>query len=911
MTKTLRELEDKLLMLESNKELFSISESLKMAASIRDTALEDSQLTEACDADTSVSEKRREILERTKSFIDTTIEDIVNDNQDFPNNDDLYVENYPESRKELAEIIHDELSSPLWNNDFTDFMSVIPEWNSHRETLHIIEEHCTKNRYTVLLMGEYQTGKTTTLDALCDGRHIGKIGVGSATSAVPVSVSYCEKEDIKVDRKTDEDLKRILSCLTEHLDGFREGFNLKDQKSRAHWLKELEKFRLSEECPRDIRPLAVCSLILKYYGTPELDETLNKLSSVSDASKYTYFPSELNDRWSKDGVDAFDIHEAAFVFISHIDCYIDSPTLKRLGCTLIDCPGLFNNKYDTEVTTQIMSKVHAILYLLPYHKAIGEDVCESLYKIQRDFRDVHRKLFIANNLSSKLDNQFIDGNIKEIQRLFGKDKDVTCYDAHLAYLGMFKQSQDNGQLKSEDITHFCRPIDRINPILRTKQTITFATFEEAWEYHTKGYNDIPEKTSDALIQASGINQLIENLRSFIEENEAYAVIFTEGINKMNERLTQVRNGLHSKFVESYCLGSEKVAEIWKKRIEKAKEFDTKAGTIVHGHIFTKRNNRDSLSDRLSDDIYAKLFTESVYEELSRNIAATIYENKYDIFKLAIKKNDNDHHELKKFISPLIETEITYIVESRLNYWNSIMSSGSDASFKGIFEPEMDILENRLLQEWHKTYADDKSFTNRMSDFLCISRETSNFGIKCNDKHGVNISIKAKDVMPELLAEVTVVAACIATAIAWYISFVICSAIAGGGIVVANPATAFLAMIALLGGSILIGAKGPEAIKKEFINRISKKIRKELNKQDIASKFNTMISNELNRRLKSFEETVHVDFEKLDNERDIATSRSDKAVEADCFRAAHIIANINAQLKVYGSFKEKHVRHEQA
>ena len=64
-------------------------------------------------------------------------------------------------------------------------------------------------------------------------------------------------------------------------------------------------------------------------------------------------------------------------------------------------------------------------------------------------------------------------------------------------------------------------------------------------------------------------------------------------------------------------------------------------------------------------------------------------------------------------------------------------------------------------------------------------------------------------------------------------------------------------------------------------------------------------------MRSFEETLHVDFEKLNNEKDIATSRSDDAVEADCFRAAHIIANINAQLKVYGSFKGKHVRHEQA
>ena len=911
MVEKLRELEEKLLILESNRELFSIVERLKMAVSIRNAALNDSQLAESCESDAELSEKRGEIFERSKTFINATIEAILTDNPDFPNNENLLVDNYSESQNELLNIVVNELGNTLSDNAFSDFMSAIPEWNSHRDTLRTIEEHCSKNRYTVLLMGEYQTGKTTTLDALCDGRHIGKIGVGSATSAVPVSVSYCEKEDIKVGRKTDEELKGILYGLTEHLDGFRENFDLKDQKSRAHWLKELEEFRLSKDCPKDVRPLAVCSFILKHYGTPELDYALNEIKKVSDAPKYTYFPEKLNDRWSKGGASAFDVKESVFVFISHIDCHIDSPTLKRLGCTLIDCPGLFHNKYDSEVTTQIMSKVHAILYLLPYQKSIGEDVCESLYKIQRDFRDVHRKLFIANNLSSKMDNAFVQDNMSEIQRLFGKDKDVTYYDAHLAYLGMFKHSQGNGQLMSEDITHFCRPIERTNPILGTKQVIRFATFEEAWEYHTKGYNDIPEKTSDALIQASGINQLIDNLRSFIEANEAYTVIFTDGINKMYHGLTQVRNGLNSKFIEPYRLGSQEVSRKWHEREEKAIEFDKNANAIIHGHIFEKRNNIDTLPARLSDDIYGKLFTESIYDELSRRIAATIYENKYDVFILL-----KDEAELKEFISPLIEKEVTDIVESRLNYWNSMMVNGSDTSFKHIFEPEMEVLESRLLKEWHQIHSNDKDFVNRMNDFLSIPRDSAVFTIKCREKQSANVAIKAKDIMPELFAEILVIAQGIALIIASYLVFLVGSALASGTVTavlggITSPLLLMGAIILLLGGGIAIIWKGTEAIKMEFVNRIGKKIRKQLDDQGIESKFKKMIVSEINRLMRSFEETLHVDFEKLNNEKDIATSRSDEAVEADCFRAAHIIANINAQLKVYGSFKGKHVRHEQA
>jgi hypothetical protein len=73
----------------------------------------------------------------------------------------------------------------------------------------------------------------------------------------------------------------------------------------------------------------------------------------------------------------------------------------------------------------------------------------------------------------------------------------------------------------------------------------------------------------------------------------------------------------------------------------------------------------------------------------------------------------------------------------------------------------------------------------------------------------------------------------------------------------------------------------------------------------------MITSEINRRLESFGEKLHVDFEKLDNERDLATSRSDEVIEDACFTSSQIIANINSQLKLYKCFKEKYVEHDKA
>ena len=117
MIERLTKLKERLLILESGKWLFPIQERLKMAATIRDAILNDTQLAESCDSNIEISEMRRDILERAKSFIDTTIKDVLDDTPKFPNNENLLVENYSESRKELSAIVSEELSSTIGKDD--------------------------------------------------------------------------------------------------------------------------------------------------------------------------------------------------------------------------------------------------------------------------------------------------------------------------------------------------------------------------------------------------------------------------------------------------------------------------------------------------------------------------------------------------------------------------------------------------------------------------------------------------------------------------------------------------------------------------------------------------------------------------------------------------------------------------
>lgn len=900
--------------LQKSADQFSVKQRLSSAQAIRDEITNDEDLNNLCNTNQEISSERTALLGSIKTYIDTIIDQVVKETPAFNANGNEEVQNYSEAKEALINIVDTEQNARI-DDDINNFLSAIPEWNTHIATLETVKKHCDEGRFSILLMGEFQSGKTTTIDALCDGRHIGKIGDGNATTAIPMSVSYSDKENIAICWKTTEELHSILSGLAEYIEDFSIE-KIDNAESRQQWMEKIESLRTSEDYPEDIRPLAVMSLILNYYGTTTLVENQERKYSLSDISQLSCFPNQFANRWRNGGASAFSIDEALFAFIDHIDCRTASSTLKELNCAVFDCPGLFHNQYDTNITIQLMAKVNAIVFILPYHKKGGEDVLKTLKKIKYDFVDVQRKLFITQNVSLKNDNNFVSEIISEVKQLFGNEKEVFCYDANLAYLGKFNQLWKENRATEDDIKFFCKPVTRTNPLTGKAYEISFKSVEEAMQFKLRGYPEDIDKNN--LIKESGIESLIEALRSFIENNAAYSLIFSDGINKMHTGLALTKSTLFIKCIEPYKKKADELSMIYEKRIEDIQTFTMYAQTKISA-IFND-NTGDSLKMRLTNAIHNKLFTKGFYSDVSRSIARLMYEKKFEIAKKGLgsqwaklrngiqkflpedKRKVFNVSQLKDYIQPLVKTNIADNLKNRINYWNSIVSKGEDTSFKEYFDPQMRSLELNLYNEWLNLFGQDTEYKDAMNRFIRIPRNINDFNLQNQHEGNYNIPV---DVTSAILAALDDIMITVGGIIGGITAAIVALLLAG----TSNPVGwVFLAATGVV--AVILTKQQKEKAKEDFIDTMSQDILNKMKENDLDSTLRnnlvtTCVSSYLKVHSDQLNSQKNIMTATMENDRDLALNTPENERELNCFKAAAAIDIINARLKDYSSFKEQY------
>lgn len=904
-------------LLKKDQNIFSIKEQLSHASSIKKHIAEDVSISKACEQDSSLAKDRGQLFDELKTIQDNILAKVLGEKEDENegNYDYTYIHNFTEAKKELAKLVDEELHQQAFADEL---LKTTEEFNIHCKSLQSVSNKCSNDNYTLLLMGEYQTGKTTTLDALCNGRHIGEIGSGTVTSAVPLYISYAEHDKVDVIWKTPDELKQLFVHVGGHIDNFDYNtFNIDDDIQRKTLLSALDNYRTTKDCPKvgdDTRYLSLCSIVLKYYGTPALESQKGQCIRFSDTSRITKFPSSMETRWYSDGVTQFTIEESVFIFISKVECGCPSNTLKEMRSTIIDCPGLFANAYDTEVTMNALTDADAIIFMLPYYAEAGKDIRTSLETLKKNYPDVLRKLILVNNISSAAANSnFADKNVETAKGIFGDDITIVKFDALLSYLGVIRKSYTKGSLTDFDIQHFVKDMKRKvkkAPKSRLRKEIIIESFSDAWKYRSRPFYLDEDVSVEDIIEEGGLYGLVNNILSFVEKNRAYSLIYAKGVSLLKTELNGMRNSMISSYIEPYMSSREDRIKQWQERSTKLKEFEEKKMVVVNNVLFDS-TSQPSLEKRLTNGIYSKLFSENVYNDMINRICSTLYENKGTLFKkcMQLKKSKSEKEaELKSFITPLIEEDITAVIKDRVNYWNSLLSANQDDTYNSIFIPAVSQIESELKLEWKQIYAEDKIFKNRMNDFITISRSTEKFFTNAKKESADLSSVGRSNVFKALLADMSLTITGIASLIASYICFLFLCA-AASSVAVANPIGLMVAMIALLSGGVIVIFKGPDAVKKAFIEKMAVEIRKKLQEENFFDKIRNIVSAENSRLLSSFSSSIQLNKDKFENEKALATQTSETEIEQNCFTAAEIIEIINNQIIVYNGFIIKYVRNE--
>ena len=366
-----------------------------------------------------------------------------------------------------------------------------------RQRLAFLREKHKQERALLVLMGQFQGGKSTTFDALCDGREISPRGNMLKTSACRIAAHYLEAgadEYACVNFKSTSELKAYVFDIINHT------FNEED----IHWLSKREEqgtdgfgyadVRLfasrklseawaccSEEAEEErshgssshyslaeeVERLAIARNILKFYDeyTARYARQSKLVCSISEVARYVVFPSSFSGDMTEDGNGSLKLDDILFVFVKSVDVFIDSEWLRENNCSIVDVPGLGAGSYDKSIAYDVLNEADAVMYILNGQKASLFDTdAQSLLEMSAMGQMLGKPWFFVLNsfITGPLAHNLVETVRKPFLRQYlGLKAEVTVYHAQLFFLAKFAQRQLKGVSSSRDLESFLLLAERM------------------------------------------------------------------------------------------------------------------------------------------------------------------------------------------------------------------------------------------------------------------------------------------------------------------------------------------------------------------------------------------------------------------------------------------------------------------
>lgn len=893
--------------LKKNSQFVDLISQLTISSFIREKIINDKSVEALCSDDLDAAALRKETFDDIKKLQHAIIDTIVKKQKILNTNLDCSVKDFGQAKIDLCDLAKKESNSLKPINEITHPLLINdPQFLSHLDHLSEIEENCSAERYRILIMGEYQSGKTTFIDAI-NGMHIGAIGNGNTTSAVPIEISYSEERNVIPLFKRKEDLLGLLSSIQKYIKDFSvANFDLDNVEERNALYEKVDDFRHDKDnCPKvkepGLKTLAICSLILKYYGDEKLENIKSGSVQLEKIATFSSFPERIETRWYKKGGDNFSFEEAVFAFVRKFQCFIPSENLKSLNCTLVDSPGLFSNDYDTKITEEEMKNANAILYLLPYDKEVGKDTCGSLYILRNDHPNFLRKLFLVNNRSFVDKKNFYETNREVIKEMFGPAMELYKIDARLAYLGTLKESYDNNKLSRDEITNFILSCQNATEEENPEDDVSayFNSFLEAWDdciYPYKRFlRSVNTPTPKDVVERSKLLIVLRKLLEFIETNMVYSIIVSEGIHKLYKELDSMRKGLILQYVKPYLIKKTNLEKEWENRFDVSSKFSKSAKRIVNRHFFEDIDGTPSLHQRLSRIAYSTVFTEDSIDLMIISICKKIYNNKWSLAKCGKNKT-----KIEKLITPEITKLFSDFISNRIKgNWNDLLQNGQNQILSDAFISEIKLIETELDSLWQDLFANDDDFISSRNIYFELSKDASNITMGVPQNKSANFSTGSLPLMGAILNDI----ATITTAILVFLTPTIVSIALA---VTSNPAGWVVGGVATILAGGYYAITGDDWMETKFIKSQAPIIKKEISDKGLGDTLYKLIEKEMKISLEKYAAYLEVNIKRMSDERDIALSTPEEEKERKCYASLKELIEINENISDYVEFCNRHI-----
>lgn len=620
----------------------------------------------------------------------------------------------------------------------------IPE--KYARELEGIRKKCLENQFEIVLVGEFQGGKSTTFNALCDGRDLSPRGLGGGgikTSAAVISaqnISDNEKKDgldewAEITFKTKYEIQKSMfellhSDLTDDKafknslklthDDFiarmsdpSEFARLLDLDSPVHrkavksilsqyWAAwSQDKASLDEETRDRLR---IATLQERFYGTPEYKQMLSKtVLGLDEFQPMVAFPERWVKRWQNGMETSFTWEEAAFVFIARVLLRIKSESLAKLGCRITDCPGLFANAYDTAVACGAINTADAVWYLIGGEKQIGAKELESLDKINK--MGMIPKVIGSVNLRQKKEPVFSATMDELLDHGFAFP--VLPYNARLAFLARVGSRISHGDSFS-DYEQYCMRKDY-------SDEETQESMEQMWIEMVKivgcktsskdlmSMESFSGESIQKVLDGSHIEEILSFLNEEIVTKKSQSILIDKGSKMAADVLQEYESKL--KMSEDAVLQDK---EVWEKKVQenqKALErFVEKSDYIIeHSTLYCEK---ESMSQDLAEALAKSALNGDFINQVAGVIAKVILEEEKHFHSLPKKFQECVMNKAMPEINSLFMSSLLRSLESWKTDSYSISFSNrkkdytasfavNDFNSKGMHRSKWSALEKRL------------------------------------------------------------------------------------------------------------------------------------------------------------------------------------------------------------------------
>lgn len=451
------------------------------------------------------------------------------------------------------------------------------------DELDAVKAKLEEGQFRIALFAGFQCGKSTTFDALLGGQEISPRGQLVATSSAILYGQHTDDPALQGKAEVEWKDKRallkilpptILERLAEipALKGRMEGIHTIEQLSEAFDLDKPQDLRhLRDACAKEWRHylgnrgvypdnlramLRVAVLMLAKYDRPAikaLRKEPNKRFPVEGIDRFVRFPKSWEGRSTQEKQD-FSDEEALFVFVKRVRCYVNAPALKKIDCTLVDCPGLGASEYDKQVATEEIQDCDVVWFLLgDGRRDIGADELRNIrtgVKLKPDgliftMNVTESKNNLANNVAPSTCAK-INGAVdaKGAKLRLGPD-DITFYHARLALSAeqacrlregtLTKASQkaiiENAQAIYDGVTKVEDALD-VLAMEDLKKTGVFFKDPRLQNFSFFDGEGLNEDNVTWAREQSGIDALVDRIHAIVMRDKAKIILKTNGFDRV-------------------------------------------------------------------------------------------------------------------------------------------------------------------------------------------------------------------------------------------------------------------------------------------------------------------------------------------------------------------------------------------